>query len=162
MKRIATLLIALAAGVSTSFAREEDPLLHNDMQSAHMTAEEREVWHVIERWNDAFARNAPEEYFSYVDPSIVVMTPASPYRVEGIHDDRQEFEFGIRIGTTRVSMFQEMLPLVRVFGDTALVTYFHRGYYGADGEGRSLNLKETTVLRRVDGEWKLIHIHVSQ
>ena len=127
-----------------------------------MSEEEQSVWRVIEEWNAAFAANDAEQYFRYIDDDVTVMTPSSPYRVEGMPDDREEFEFGIRTGYSRVSVFQEIAPIVRVYNDMAFVTYFNRGYYGPEGNGQFANLKETTILRRSEDTWKIVHIHVSK
>ncbi len=133
-----------------------------DLATHAMSAAEVEVWRVIEEWNAAFAANDAEGYFRYVDESIVVLTPSNPYRVEGIVDDRAEFEFGLRQGYSRVSYFEEIAPIVRVYGDTAVATYFNRGYYGPEGNSQMIYLKETNVLRRENGRWRLVHIHVSK
>lgn len=122
---------------------------------------EREVWRVIRAFNQAFADNDPETYFQYIDEAITVLTPGNPYRVEGIRADREEFEFGLQQGYSRVGYFQELQPEIRVFGEAAVVTYYSRGSYGPEGEARTLYLKETDVLVRREESWKLIHIHVS-
>lgn len=118
-----------------------------------------EVLEVIRAFNDAFAANDPDAYFRYIDDDIVVLTPSNPYRVEGIEDDRAEFEWGVRSGRSRVGYFQELQPSVRIFGDVAIATYYSRGSYGP--EQTMAFLKETDVLvRRAEG-WKITHIHVS-
>ena len=126
-----------------------------------MTNLESDVWHVIEELNTAFAQNDLERYFSYIDPEITVITPANPYRVEGIQDDREEFEHGLRNGSGRVGYFQEMQPKVQLFGEIALVTYYTRGSYGSEGQEKVRYYKETDVLRKRNGKWKVVHIHVS-
>lgn len=123
------------------------------------TAPEDEVLDVVRAFNDAFAANDPDRYFAFVDREIVVLTPSNPYRVEGITDDREEFEWGLRTRRNRVGYFQELQPSVRVFGDVAVVTYYSRGSYGP--EESVAYLKETDVLVRRAGEWKVVHIHVS-
>lgn len=131
-------------------------------QAEHMMDErtvEGEVLEVIRGFNDAFAANDPDRYFSYVAEEIVVLVPSSPYRVEGIIADREEFEWGLRTGRTRIGYFQELQPDVRVYGNTAVVTYYSRGSYGADET--VAYLKETDVLVRRAGDWKIVHIHVS-
>jgi ketosteroid isomerase-like protein len=126
---------------------------------ATLPAAEQEVLGVIAAWNEAFARNDAAAYFEFIDDDITVLTPSNPYRVEGVHDDREEFERGLAEGSGRVGYFQELQPHVQRYGDVAVVTYFSRGAYGV--EGRTLYLKETDVLvRRPDG-WKIVHIHVS-
>ena len=120
---------------------------------------EAEVLQVIRAFNDAFEANDPDTYFSFVHDDIVVLTPSNPYRVEGIRDDREEFEWGLRTGRSRIGYFQEAQPLVRVYDDVAVVTYYSRGAYGPDA--RVAYLKETDVLVRGDDGWKIVHIHVS-
>jgi ketosteroid isomerase-like protein len=120
-----------------------------------------EILDVIEAWNEAFAANDPERYFTFIDEDITVLTPSNPYRVEGIPDDREEFEWGIRTGRSRVGYFQEMQRHVQRYGDVAVVTYFSRGSYGPDGEEVVAYLKETDVLVRREDGWKIVHIHVS-
>jgi hypothetical protein len=61
-----------------------------------------------------------------------------------------------------VGYFQELQPLVQVFGDTAVVTYYSRGAYGPEGDAKTGYLKETDVLVKRNGTWKIVHIHVSR
>lgn len=129
--------------------------------SERMTDSEREVWQIIRAFNQAFANDNPDEYFQYIDDHITVLTPGNPYRVEGLEADREEFEFGLRQGYSRVGYFQELQPEIRVFDDAALVTYYSRGSYGPEGGAKTLYFKETDVLARRREGWKLVHIHVS-
>jgi ketosteroid isomerase-like protein len=133
----------------------------NPMKTARLTDAEQEVWNVIDAFNRAFAANDPERYFTFIDEEIVVIIPSSPYRIEGVRDDREEFEHSLRAGSTRVGYFQELQPLVRVFGDTAVVTYYSRGAYGQEGNTKTAYLKETDILVKKNGKWKIVHIHVS-
>ena len=128
---------------------------------SHDAACAAEVWRVVEAFNRAFAENDPERYFRFVGEEITVLTPSNPYRVEGIVADRAEFEAGLRSGATRVHFFQELQPKVQVYGDTAVVTYFSRGAYGPEGAARTAYLKETDVLVRREGTWRVVHVHVS-
>jgi ketosteroid isomerase-like protein len=130
-------------------------------KSAELSASELQVFQIIKDFNRAFKNNDPEKYFSYIDDQITVITPSNPYRVEGIKDDREEFEFGIRSGAARVGYFQEMQPVVQLYDDVAVVTYFSRGSYGPEGQAKTLYYKETDVLVRKSGTWKIVHIHVS-
>ncbi len=131
------------------------------MSHTQWSSIEQEVWQVVEAFNKAFAANDPEQYFVYIDPEITVLTPSNPYRVEGIVDDREEFEYSLREGYTRVGYFQEMQPYIRVYGDTALVTYFTRGRYGVGEKSRVAYLKETDILVKRASGWKIVHLHLS-
>jgi ketosteroid isomerase-like protein len=121
----------------------------------------REVLEVVREWNRAFARNDVDTYFSYIDAGVTVITPSSPYRVEGIGDDRAIFERDLKSGRGRVGFFREMQPLVQRFGDLAVVTYYSRGDYGPESADRTLHYKETDVLLKREGRWRIVHIHVS-
>jgi ketosteroid isomerase-like protein len=124
-------------------------------------ADEAEVWKVIEGFNRAFAANDSATYFKFIDDRITVLTPSNPYRVEGIADDREEFEFGLRLGYGRIGYFQELQPRIDVHGEVAIATYFSRGSYGPPDKAETLYLKETDVLVKSEGSWKIVHIHVS-
>jgi ketosteroid isomerase-like protein len=132
------------------------------MKTDRMTPVENEVWSVVEAFNRTFAANDPDRYFQFLDENLVVLIPSSPYRIEGLQDDREEFEYSLRAGWTRVGYFQELQPLVQVFGETAVVTYYSRGAYGPEGETKAAYLKETDVLVKKRGGWKIVHIHVSR
>jgi len=142
-------------------AQAAEPAVISDYSQASWGEDQRTVWQVIVRWNRAFAENDVKRYFEFIDQNITVLTPGNPYRVEGIIDDRNEFEFGLSTGRSEVGFFQMMQPLIRVFGDMAIVTYFSRGYYGSDN-GNILYFKETDVLALQDGNWKIVHIHLSE
>jgi ketosteroid isomerase-like protein len=120
-----------------------------------------EVWNTIRQFNDAFAENDPQRYFTFIDETVTVIIPGCPYRIEGIEDDREEFEFSLRRGATQIGYFQELQPKIDVYGDVAVVTYYSRGSYGREDTARTLYLKETDVLVRRGSVWKIVHIHVS-
>ncbi len=156
-----TILTICAGSLVALSAQAAEPAVISDYSQASWGEDQRAVWQVIVRWNRAFAENDVERYFEFIDQNITVLTPGNPYRVEGIIDDRNEFEFGLSTGRSEVGFFQMMQPLIRVFGDMAIVTYFSRGYYGSDN-GNILYFKETDVLALQDGNWKIVHIHLSE
>jgi len=142
-----------------NFAQTERKPIVNNIQNSANNLPEKEVLDLIEKFNQAFANNDPDTYFTFIDDEITVMTPSNPYRVEGIKDDREEFEYSLQTGRGKIGYFQEMQPKVQLFGDVAVVTYFSRGSYGP--EDKVLYLKETDVLVKNSGKWKVVHIHVS-
>lgn len=152
----AVVVVMLTNGVHAQHEVET----HSDFQKG-WTEEQLEVWRVIEEWNNAFEANDSESYFEYIDPGVTVLTPPNPYRIEGLPIDRREYEFGIARGYSKVAFFQELQPHVFVHGDMAYATYFNRGWYDPDDGGAMAYLKETNVLIKRDGHWKIVHIHVS-
>ena len=120
-----------------------------------------EVMAVIDAFNKAFAENDVETYFSMVDEEIVVITPGNPYRVDGIRDDREEFEYSLEAGRTRVAFWQTLDSKVQLHGNVAIVTLYIQGVFESDVE-KTLYLKITDVLARKGNTWKIVHIHVSE
>ena len=122
---------------------------------------EAEVLATVKAFNRAFAANDVEAYFAHLHEDLTLFTPSNPYRVDGLTADREEFEFSLGAGRTRIGYFQEMQCRVQVAGDSAIVTYHSRGSYGVAEAARVTYLKETDVLVRRNGTWKIVHIHVS-
>jgi ketosteroid isomerase-like protein len=131
------------------------------MSDKIFSPEEAQVWEVVQKFNQAFAENQVDAYFSYLDDEVIVITPSNPYRVEGKVQDHEGFVYDLEQGTAQVGYFQALQPRVRICGNAAVVTYYSRGAYGAQGRERTSYLKETDVLERRNGGWKIIHIHVS-
>ena len=121
--------------------------------------EEQEVLRTITEWNDHFAHNRIEEYFGFLSDDVTLFIGSSPYRIDGIKKDREEFEFSLGQGWTTVGYFQMLQIDIRVYGETAVATYHTRGSYGADP--KVVYVKETNVLVKENGDWKIVHIHVS-
>ncbi len=144
----------------SSMALVQETVVSESDSQSNWSAEQRNVWAVVVDWNKAFARNDGDAFFAHVHDDITVISPSNPYRVEGIRDDREGYDFELASGGSRVNFFQVMQPLVRVYGEMAVVTYFSRGYYGPDG-GVIGYFKETDVLENEDGQWKITHIHLS-
>ena len=122
-----------------------------------------EVWETVVQWNDQFEQNNPDEYFKYIHEDLSLFIASSPYRIDGKQIDRKEFEWSLKNGRTKVHLFQELQPDIQLLSETsALVTYHNRGVYGVDGNETLVYLKETNVLKKENGQWKIIHIHVSK
>ena len=126
-----------------------------------LDVERTAVWAAVEGFNQAFADNDPARYFEFMAEELTVLTPGNPYRVEGLPADRAEFEYSLRAGYSHVDFFQALQPSLQVYGDAAVVTYFSRGRYGPEGQARLAYYKETDVLVKRAGVWKIVHIHVS-
>jgi ketosteroid isomerase-like protein len=121
--------------------------------------EEKEVLDTITEWNTHFAKNETDKYFKFLSDDVTLFIGSSPYRIEGVHSDREEFEYSLKQGWSKVGYFQMMQMDIRVYGQTAVATYHTRGSYGTDP--KIVYVKETNVLVKQNGQWKIVHIHVS-
>ena len=153
MKSIITLITFISLSTITF---GQDSILQRNSSD-----DEKEVLKTIKEWNNAFAANDPTTYFQFIHDDITLFIPSNPYRIEGKYDDREEFEYSLKKGWTKVGYFQELQVKIQVIGNTAIVTYYNRGTYGEGSSEKTLYLKETDVLVKENGRWKVIHIHVS-
>jgi len=143
--------------VTTAFSQE------NFSNTFEMKKLEKEILAVVNDWNKSFLQNDPERYFGFIHEDITLFVTSSPYRIDGKMDDREEFEWSLSKGNTRVSLFQELQPKVQILSDnSAVVSYYNRGAYGPEGQEHMIYLKETNVMVKEDNGWKIIHIHVSK
>jgi len=124
--------------------------------------QKQEIWAVVKAWNQEFANNNPDAYFKYIHDRLTLFIASCPYRINGKREDRAEFEWSVEKGKTTVNFFQTIDPLVQVFGNTAVVTYYTRGSYGEAAVDPIVYLKETDVLVKENGKWQIVHIHVSK
>ena len=134
---------------------------YSQKKQLNLDNDQLDVLNTIKAWNNAFAANDPVSYFQFVHEDVTLFLPTCPYRIEGKQDDREEFEYSLKKGWTRIGYFQELQPKIQIIGSTAIVTYHNRGTYGEGDSEKSISLKETDVLVKEDGKWKVIHIHVS-
>lgn len=130
--------------------------------SNQMTSTKKEILETIATWNHCFRGNEAENYFSYIHDDLTLFTPSNPYRIDGKQDDREEFEWSLRNSRSKVQFFQQLQTHVQLYDNTAVVTYYTRGVYGSELNPPMLYLKETDVLVKEDGKWKIVHIHVSK
>lgn len=124
-----------------------------------MNNQEEEVLRVITEWNEHFTHNNTKEYFRFLSDDITLFIGSSPYRIDGLEKDREEFEYSLEQGWTTVGYFQMFQINIQVYGETAVATYHTRGSYGK--EPKIVFVKETNVLVKENGTWKIVHIHVS-
>lgn len=57
------------------------------MNYLEFSLEEEQIWEVVSKFNQAFAENDTDEYFSHLDDEVIVITPSNPYRLEGVEAD---------------------------------------------------------------------------
>lgn len=135
--------------------------LCQQVESNSANAEAAEVEETVKAWNKSFAENNAEDYFRFVHEEITVFTPSCPFRVDGKQNDREEFEYALKKGWSSVGYFQELQMKIQLIGNTAIVTYHSRATYGKGVDEKTVYLKETDVLVKENGSWKVVHVHVS-
>lgn len=121
--------------------------------------EEKIILRTIDDFNKSLVENDLNKYFSFIDDDFTTFVSSSPYRIDGIYDDREELENMYK--TRRFTLFEEMQPAVQLFGDCAVVTYHIRAVIESKDSSNTLFVKETDVLIKKSGNWEIVHIHIS-
>ncbi len=108
----------------------------------------------------------PEFYAAHTVPELTAFEGGP--RIEGLERhlfalrERREVLEGTRAKGVKVATHLELMnPKVRIYGDTAIVTYTSGIWRRVGDEFDSGFLHETRVWVRRDAQWKLVHLHKS-
>lgn len=148
-----TSIVFLILGPLSAFCQQ--------LNSGSVNREVAEVEKTIKAWNKSFAGNNADDYFRFVHDGITVFLPSCPFRIDGKQNDREEFEYALNKGWSSVGYFQDLQMKTQLIGNTAIVTYHCRATYGKGVDEKTVYLKETDVLVKENGSWKVVHVHVS-
>lgn len=121
-----------------------------------MTEEQREIWELIRRSNQAWASGAVHQVADLFDDAAVLVAPGLQGRLEGREAIVKSYEDYVHHARTHA--FEELEHAIDIFGDTAVATYRFSVRYTLNGEEgeRDDTGQEILVLRRGAGGWKAI------
>lgn len=126
---------------------------------SRFSEEEKTILAIIDEFNKALVENDLEKYFSFIDENFTTFVSSSPYRIDGIYDDKEELQNMYR--TKQFTLFEEMQPAVQLFSECAVVTYHVRAIVESKESSNTLFMKQTDVLIKKSGTWKVVHVHIS-
>lgn len=84
---------------------------------------EQEIWTTIRALNDAWTQGHPDDLADYFHPRMVAVTPVDRLRREGAEACLAGWK-GFA-DAARIHRWQEFDPLIRIFGDAAVVAYYY-------------------------------------
>ncbi len=83
----------------------------------------------------------------------------APYRIDGPDFHLRLIERG---GNGESSQLDMLTPRVQVYGETAIVNYtLLKTVFAEAGPARFSTMNETRVFVRIEGIWKMVHLHKS-
>ncbi len=141
-------------------ANERRPLLsHVDTYTPHRTTEDAraELRAMLRKLSAAWQNRRYEELANLFDENIVMVLPAFSGRIEGreaVVDSYREF-----METSAVSDYQEDLPTIDVWGDTAIASYHWEMTWIGGGKVESAAGYDAFVFSRSaddDGSWRAV------
>ena len=115
------------------------------------TREAEDVWRLVQRMNDAWAKDGPEELASFFRQDIVMVRPDFTQRTEGRAACVASYE-GFRKQAVILD-FKISSPGIDVFADTAIATYSYEIAYEMGGERFNDTGRDVFVFVRENGNW---------
>jgi hypothetical protein len=113
---------------------------------------EKEVLDFVKALNKAWAKDANVERLKeYFHPDMVAITATDREVLEG--RDACLASWRQFVQATKIHRWDELQPKVRLFGDTAVVTYYFDMSFDMDGNTIDLAGRDMYVLVRENGRW---------
>ena len=136
-----------------------DLALLREEQRNEMNAEE-EVLDITRRMLNAMYTSDPAVHRQHcAEDMSSVEWYIAPYRIDGA-----EFHLGLieAGGNSPVKRFDMLTPRVQVYGDTAIVNYtLLKTIAKPDADAAFSRINETRVFVKINGVWKMVHLHKS-
>lgn len=120
-----------------------------------MDPEAREIWQTIQAANTAWQRGDLEAMKRTFHPDVWMARPSGALWYQG-RDTMAEGIAGF-LEATHLRAFEEGDPEIRVFGDTAIVSYpFHVRVFQGGAKVDQAGQETLVLARREDGEWWVV------
>lgn len=154
----ATLVLLAAFAGSNPVLANEDPAPAVAAASTSIDAEAQAAVDVVDRFGKALAAGDFATVEALLDPDVLILESG------GAERNRAEYMGHHAIADAQFLKGAHHQPgqrRARVSGDLAWVGSESELHASKDGKPVTLLSTETMVLRRVDGAWRIVHIHWS-
>lgn len=110
-----------------------------------------EVWATLRALNDAWTQGDGSSLAECFHPNMVAITATDRLRLAGRDACLASWQGFVR--ATRIHRWREIDPLVQIYGDTAVVTYYFDMAFDMAGRTVELGGRDMFVFVREDGRW---------
>ena len=110
-----------------------------------------EIWATVRAMNDAWTRGDPDGLVRYFHPDMIAITPAVRERVEGGAACLAGWKAYAE--ATRILRWEELDPVIRVYGDAAVVAYYYDMSVETGGRTTDLRGRDMFFFVRERGRW---------
>ena len=124
------------------------------MTSSDRTRDADEIWQLVQRMNDAWAKDSPEDLASFFREDIVMVHPDFTQRTEGRDACVASYEDFCR--QAEIRDFRISNPGIDVFADTAIATYSYEITYEMGGEVFNDTGRDIFIFVREDDRWQAV------
>ena len=120
---------------------------------------EQQVWATVHAMNLAWTRGNPDDLAHYFHPRMLALTASENLRrdvAEACMAGRKAFA-----RTCPVKDWREIDPIVRMFGDAAVVSYYYKIEFLRDGRNIKTGGRDMFFLVCENGRWWIVGDHFS-
>jgi uncharacterized protein (TIGR02246 family) len=121
------------------------------VEATSMTPTEIEVWQTVVAMNRAWTSGHPEQLAGYFHEKMVAITPAGGHRLEG--REACIAAWTAFVEQAKIVSWVERDPLVTVFGEAAVVTYYYDAAVEMGGKRQTLAGRDMFFMVKEDGRW---------
>jgi iron(II)-dependent oxidoreductase len=121
---------------------------------SEMSSVENEIWQTVEAANRCWTEGDPQDLKDYFHTDMVAITPADKERLAG--QDRCVAAWAGYADAVKILRWKTTDPDIRVFGTTAVVTYYYELEAEMDGEMVRPRGRDMMTLVKEAGRWWIV------
>jgi ketosteroid isomerase-like protein len=136
-------------------------LISFSAMAEHHSLADAEVRDAVKAFNNAYASNSVEAYFSHYTTDATLYFFGARQKVSAYYEEWTEMvDAG---GAVEKNELSDLRVQVMPSGDVAVATYFVDNRTRApDGQTAAARAFETDVWQEIDDEWKVVSLHYSE
>lgn len=112
---------------------------------------EQEIWATIRALNDAWTKGNPDDLSQYFHPEMLAITATDRHRLDGGAACITAWKSFAN--AARIHHWKEVDPVIRVYGDSAVVAYDFDMSFGMGGQTVNMAGRDMFFLVRENGKW---------
>lgn len=124
------------------------------MDSQFNDPTQREIWATIRALNDAWTQGQPAQLSRYFHPQMVAITATDRRRRIGAAACIAGWTAFAE--AARLAEWRELEPLIQVYGDSAVVSYYYELACTINGQEIRLDGRDMFFLVRDNGRWWVV------
>ena len=115
---------------------------------------EREIWATLRALNDAWTQGRPDLLANYFHARMIAITPVDRLRRDGAVACVAGWKGFADVA--RIFRWQEFDPLIQVYGDAAVASYYYEIDYEMGGQRTVQSGRDLFFLVRENGRWQVV------
>ena len=114
----------------------------------------QEVWATLRAVNDAWTQGHPDDLADYFHARMIAVTPVDRLRRDGAAACVAGWKNFA--DAARIYRWQEFDPLIRVYGDAAVASYYYEIDFAMGGKRAVQSGRDLFFLVREQGRWQIV------